>query len=324
MTMMNMLQAINQALREELQRNDQVILLGEDVGRAGGVFRVTQGLQKEFGPDRVLDTPLAENGIIGVSLGLALYGFIPVAEIQFMDFVYPGFDQMVSEVSKLRYRSGGQFPCHMVVRMPSGGGIKGGLYHSQNTESYFVHLPGVKVVTPSTSRDAKGLLKSAIRDQDPVIFLEPKRLYRSVKEEVPDDEFLIEIGKARIARQGQDVSIFTYGGMVPTSLQAAEELSKKGVDAEVMDLRTLSPLDKEAVLTSFRKTGRAVIVHEASRTCGVGAEISAIIAEEAVEYLKGPVIRVTGYDTPVPSALELKFSPSVKRIMQGVEKTLKY
>jgi len=324
MTSMNMLQAINEALREEMRRSDRVVLLGEDVGRAGGVFRATEGLQKEFGPNRVLDTPLAENGIIGVSVGLALYGFIPVVEIQFMDFVYPGLDQVVSEVSKLRYRSGGQFHCHMVIRMPSGGGIKGGLYHSQSTESYFVHLPGVKVVTPSTPSDAKGLMKSAIRDQDPVIFLEPKRLYRSVKEEVPDGELLVEIGKARVARQGRDVSIFTYGGMVPTTLLAAEEVAKEGVDVEVLDLRTLSPLDKEAILSSIRKTGRAVIVHEASRTCGVGAEISAIIAEEAVEYLRSPIVRVTGYDTPVPCILESKFSPSVKRIIHGVEKTLKY
>ena len=301
-----------------MKEDPDVLVLGEDVGVNGGVFRATEGLQKEFGAERVIDTPLSETGIIGTAIGMALYGLKPVAEIQFLDFIYPAFDQIVSELAKFRYRSGGQYPCHVVVRSPYGGGVKGGLYHSQSSEAYFAHTAGLKVIIPSTPADAKGLLLTAIHDEDPVLFLEPKRIYRSVTGEVPDGDVRVPFGEAAVRREGTDVSVFAYGAMVPTSLQAAESLAGEGISAEVVDLRSLVPLDEAAVLASVEKTGRAVIVHEAPRFCGYGAELAAILAEKALYSLKSPVARVTGYDTPFPYALENLYLPGVERIAHAI------
>ncbi|MCI4366981.1 MAG: alpha-ketoacid dehydrogenase subunit beta [Thermoplasmata archaeon] len=287
----------------------------------GGVFRATEGLQKEFGEDRVVDTPLSETGIIGTAVGMALYGLKPVAEIQFIDFIYPAFDQIVSEVAKFRYRSGGQYPCPMVIRSPYGGGVKGGLYHSQSNEAYFAHTAGLKVVIPSTPADAKGLLMTAIFDEDPVLFMEPKRIYRAITGEVPDGDHRVPFGVARLVRPGKDVSLFAYGAMVPVASQVAETLAPEGIDVEIIDLRTLVPLDEAAVLASVEKTGRAVILHEAPRFCGYGAELAAIIAEKALYSLKAPIVRVTGYDTPFPYALEHLYLPNADRVAVAVRAT---
>jgi len=311
---LTLVQAVNRGLHEAMRGDPDVVVLGEDIGVNGGVFRATEGLLKEFGADRVLDTPLSETGIVGSAIGMALYGLKPVAEIQFLDFIYPAFDQIVSELAKFRYRSGGQFPCHVVVRSPYGGGIKGGLYHSQSTEAYFCHTAGLKVVVPSTPADAKGLLLSAIADEDPVIFLEPKRIYRSVTGEVPDGDARVPLGVARSVRDGRDVTLVAYGAMVGPSAEAAATLEAEGISAELLDLRTLVPLDEEALLASVRKTGRAVLVHEAARFCGVGAELSALLAEKAFYALKAPIARVTGYDTPFPYALEQVYLPNAERI----------
>ena len=314
MSELTLVQGVNRALAEAMRSDPDVLVLGEDVGVNGGVFRATEGLYKEFGAERVLDTPLSETGIVGTAIGMALYGLKPVAEIQFLDFIYPAFDQIVSELAKFRYRSGGQFPCHVVVRSPYGGGIKGGLYHSQSTEAYFCHTAGLKVVVPSTPADAKGLLLSAIADEDPVIFLEPKRIYRSVTGEVPDGDARVPLGVARSVRDGRDVTLVAYGAMVGPSAEAAATLEAEGISAELLDLRTLVPLDEEALLASVRKTGRAVLVHEAARFCGVGAELSALLAEKAFYALKAPIARVTGYDTPFPYALEQVYLPNAERI----------
>jgi len=324
MPQMTMVQAITDALRVALRDDPRVVVLGEDVGRNGGVFRVTEGLQAEFGGERVLDTPLAENGIIGGAIGMALYGLKPVAEIQFVDFIYPGFDQIVSELAKFRWRSAGQYTCPVVVRAPFGGGIRGGLYHSQSPEAYFAHTAGLQVVIPSTPSDAKGLLLSAIAGEDPVIFLEPKRLYRTLKEDVAEGSYLTPIGKARIAREGEHVTVLTYGAMVQTSLEAAQSAAERGWNVEVVDVRTLVPLDSETVLASVRKTGRVVIVHEAPRTCGYGAELSALIAERALTSLMAPVLRVTGYDTPFPYTLEHSYLPDAKRVFASLEHVMSY
>ncbi|MCI4332858.1 MAG: alpha-ketoacid dehydrogenase subunit beta [Thermoplasmata archaeon] len=317
MTELTIVQAINRGLAEAMRADPDVLVLGEDVGVNGGVFRATEGLHKEFGADRVIDTPLSETGIIGAAIGMALYGLKPIAEIQFVDFIYPAFDQIVSELAKFRYRSGGQYPCHVVIRSPYGGGIKGGLYHSQSPEAYFAHTAGLKVVIPSTPSDAKGLLTTAIHDPDPVLFLEPKRIYRAVSGEVPDGEHRVPFGEARIAREGSDVTLLAYGAMIPTCTQAAETLAASGVQAEVVDLRTLVPLDEAAILASVEKTGRVVIVHEAPRFCGYGAELAALLAEKAFFSLKAPVQRVTGYDTPFPYALENLYLPSAERIVHA-------
>ncbi|MCI4329943.1 MAG: alpha-ketoacid dehydrogenase subunit beta [Thermoplasmata archaeon] len=317
MTELTIVQAINRGLSEAMRADPDVLVLGEDVGVNGGVFRATEGLHKEFGADRVIDTPLSETGIIGAAIGMALYGLKPIAEIQFVDFIYPAFDQIVSELAKFRYRSGGQYPCHVVIRSPYGGGIKGGLYHSQSPEAYFAHTAGLKVVIPSTPSDAKGLLTTAIHDPDPVLFLEPKRIYRAVSGEVPDGEHRVPFGEARIAREGSDVTLLAYGAMIPTCTQAAETLAASGVQAEVVDLRTLVPLDEAAILASVEKTGRVVIVHEAPRFCGYGAELAALLAEKAFFSLKAPVQRVTGYDTPFPYALENLYLPSAERIVHA-------
>ncbi|MGB6500259.1 MAG: alpha-ketoacid dehydrogenase subunit beta [Thermoplasmata archaeon] len=315
MTELTLVQAVNRGLQQAMRSDPDVLLLGEDIGVNGGVFRATEGLFKEFGADRVIDTPLSETGIVGTAIGMALYGLKPVAEIQFLDFIYPAFDQIVSELAKMRYRSGGQFPCHVVIRTPYGGGIKGGLYHSQSSEAYFCHTAGLKVVVPSTPADAKGLLLSAIDDEDPVIFLEPKRIYRSASGEVPDGDHRVPLGKVRTVREGTDVSLFAYGAMIPPSVEAAETLAKEGVSAEVIDLRTLVPLDEPSVIASVEKTGRAVIVHEAPRFCGFGAELAALLVERAFYSLKAPIARVTGYDTPFPYALEHVYLPGTERIL---------
>jgi len=290
------IEALRDALHEEMQRDQRVLVMGEDV-EEGGVFRATEGLLAEFGPGRIIDTPLAESLIVGVAIGAALNGMRPVAEIQFADFIYPAMDQIVSEAARMRYRSNGAFSCPMVIRAPSGGGIHGALYHSQNVEALFAHVPGLKVVAPSTPYDAAGLLKAAIRDDDPVLFFEHKKTYRLIKGEVPEQDYVLPIGKANVVRQGKDLSIFTYGLAVHQCLEAAEAVAQE-VSVEVVDLRTLAPLDKEAILESVRKTGKALIVHEDNLTGGIGGEVAAIIAEEAFDYLDGPVMRLAMPDVP--------------------------
>lgn len=320
MPRLNMVQAINLALKEEMQRDGDVIILGEDVGRNGGVFRVTEGLLELFGEERVIDTPLAESGIVGMAIGMAVYGLRPVAEIQFMGFIYPAIDQIFSHASRIRSRSRGRFTCPLVIRTPYGAGIKAPELHSESTEALFCHMPGIKVVVPSSPYYAKGLLLSAIRDPDPVIFLESTRLYRLIKEEVPEGEYTIPLGKARVAQEGKDVTVISWGSMLQRTLQAVD-----GINAEVIDLMTLVPLDEETIIKSIKKTGRVVIVHEASKTAGFGAEIAATIAEEAILYLRSPIIRVTGYDVVMPfPKLEDHYMPTVKRIRKGIEEVLQY
>jgi 2-oxoisovalerate dehydrogenase E1 component beta subunit len=320
----NIIQAVNDALKLEMRRDPSVVVLGEDVGRFGGVFRATTGLYEEFGPERAIDTPLAESGIIGAAVGMALNGLRPVPEIQFADFIYPAMDQIVSEVAKYRYRSGGQFACPLVIRSPYGGGIRGGHYHSQSPEALFIHTPGLKVVVPATPEDAKGLLLSAIRDPDPVLFFEPKRVYRAAKGEVPEGEYTVPIGRARVTRAGHQVTLIAWGSMWHEADQAAREAEAAGIDAEVLDLRSLQPLDIDAILHSVTKTGRAVVVHEAPRTCGFGAEIAALIQERCFLHLEAPVLRVTGYDTPFPYTLENEYLPRAPRILQALRQVVAY
>ena len=320
MPQMNIIQAVNDALKLEMRRDDRVVVLGEDVGKFGGVFRATSGLYDEFGAERVIDTPLAEAGIIGAAIGMAVNGLKPVAEIQFQDFIYPAFDQIVSEAAKLRYRSGGQYTAPMVIRTPYGGGIRGGLYHSQSGEAYFCHTPGLKVVIPSTPHDAKGLLLAAIDDPDPVIFMEPKALYRSVKADVPEGRYTVPLSTLRSVREGSHVAVFCYGAMVPVCQKAAEKAAEKGVECLVIDLRTLLPLDEEGVLEAAKQTGRVVVVHEAPRFCGFGGEISALIAENAIEYMEAPIARVTGFDTPFPNTLEHHYMPDDRRVLDAIER----
>jgi 2-oxoisovalerate dehydrogenase E1 component beta subunit len=325
MPVMNMIQAINDALRMEMRRDDRVVVFGEDIGKFGGVFRATQGLQKEFGEDRIFDTPLAEAGIVGTAIGMALYGMRPVPEIQFADFIYPAFDQIVSEAAKMRYRSGGQYTCPLVVRAPYGGGIKGGHYHSQSPEVYFTHTPGLKVVIPSNPYDAKGLLISSIRDDNPVIFMEPKRVYRAARGEVPEEEYLVDLGKAKVVKEGVDVTLLAYGAMLQPSMEAAEKVeSEDKISAEVVDLRTLMPYDIDTILTSAKKTGRVVIVHEAPKTCGFGAELSATLSEKALLHLQAPITRVTGFDTPFPYTLEDQYLPGEGRIRNALYKSANF
>jgi 2-oxoisovalerate dehydrogenase E1 component beta subunit len=321
---MTLVQAIHDALRVEMERDPRIVLLGEDIGRNGGVFRATEGLWERFGAERVIDTPLSEAGIVGMAIGMALAGLRPVAEIQFADFVYPAFDQIVSELAKFRYRSAGLFTAPVVVRMPSGGGIKGGHYHSQSPEAYFIHTAGLKVVMPSTPADARGLLASAMRDPDPVIFLEPKALYRTAKGEVPDADSAVPLGKARVVRKGSDLTVVTYGATVRVAEEAAAQAESEGTAVEVIDLRTLWPLDIEAVIGSVEKTGRAVVLHEAPRTCGFGAELAALIQEKAFLHLKAPVARVTGFDTPFPYALEKLYLPDVRRTRNAIAAALEF
>ncbi len=321
---MNMIQALNDALKLEFRRDPTTMILGEDVGKLGGVFRVSLGLIDEFGDERVVDSPLTENGIIGAAIGLALGGMRPIAEIQFADYIWPGFDQIVNEMAKMRYRSGGEYNLPMVVRTPCGGGIHGGHYHSQSPEAYFVHTAGLKVVMPSTPYDAKGMLLTAIRDEDPVIFFEPKRIYRAAKGEVPDGDYTVPFGEARIEREGTQCTVISYGATMVECRQAADLAAEKGISIELIDLRSLSPWDEERVLSSVKKTGRAVIVHEAPRSVGYGAEVSATIHEECMLYLEAPVQRVTGFDTPFPYTLEREYMPDAGRILAAVEKTLNF
>jgi len=317
--------AITQALDEELARDERVVLFGEDVGARGGVFLATEGLQAKYGPKRVLDTPLSEAGIAGMAIGMALHGLRPVAEIQFADYIYPAFDQLVSQAAKIRYRSGGQFTAPLVVRSPSGGGVRGGHHHSQSPEAYFAHTPGIKVVMPSTPADARGLLKSSIRVDDPVVFFEPKRIYRAVKGEVDlAADGAVPIGQAAVRREGSDLTIVSYGGMMVESLRAADALIAEGVSVEVIDLRTIVPWDEETVMASVAKTGRVVIVNEAPLTAGFASEIAATIAEELVDSLQAPPIRVAGSDTPYPYSLDKTYLPGVNRVLRAAAKALDY
>jgi 2-oxoisovalerate dehydrogenase E1 component beta subunit len=318
------LEAIRQALFEEMERDERVFVLGQDVGVYGGAFKATEGLQERFGKDRVLDTPLAEEAIVGGAIGAAMRGMRPVAEMQFIDFISRAFDLLTNFAAKNRYRTGVGVP--MVVRGPSGAGVHGGPYHSQSPEMYFVKTPGLKVVAPATAYDAKGLLKAAIRDDDPVIFLEHKFLYRRVKDRVPQEDYVVPIGKAAVRRAGRDLTIVTYGAMLWTALEAAAILAKDGVSAEVLDLRTLLPLDEEAILASVRRTGKCLILHEDTRTGGLGAEIAATLSEKAFEWLDGPILRVTAPDTPVPYSppLEEAFLPNVNTLLAAVRKLVRY
>ncbi len=325
MPVLNMVQAINDALRVEMERDERVVVLGEDVGRNGGVFRCTEGLQAKFGEERVMDMPLSESGIVGTSIGMAIYGLRPVAEIQFEGFIPPAIDQIVNHAARMRTRSRGKYSVPLVVRSPYSGGIRALEHHSDSNEAYFVHTPGLKMVIPSTPSDAKGLLISSIRDPDPVVFYEPKRIYRAIKEEVPEGDYTVPLSEAKVVRQGSDVSIFAWGAMVRVAKEAAEKGAEKGIDAEVIDLRTLSPMDEEAVLASVKKTGRAVIVHEAPRTCGVGAEIAARIAEKAMLHLSAPVQRVTGYDTVFPLfRLEDYYLPDAAKVLEAMERAMSF
>ncbi len=318
------IEAIRQALWEEMERDDRVFLIGEDIGVYGGAFKITLGFLEKFGEDRVIDTPITESAIVGAAVGAALIGLRPAVEMQFADFVACAFDQIVNMAAKFHYRTGSSVP--LVIRCPSGGGVHGGPFHSQNPEAWFVHVPGLKVVAPSTPYDAKGLLKAAIRDPDPVIYFEHKYLYRRIKGKVSDDDFTVPIGKAEIKREGTDVSIITYGAMVHRAFEAANRLGGKGVSVEILDLRTLAPLDREAVVATARKTGKVVIVHEATRTGGVGGEVAATIAESAFDRLDGPILRVTAPDTPVPfsAPLEEAFLPNADKIAAAVERLAAY
>jgi pyruvate dehydrogenase E1 component beta subunit len=325
MARLNMVEAINLALREEMARDNRIVILGEDVGREGGVFRVTDGLQGKFGEERVIDTPLAELGIVGVAFGMAVYGIRPIAEIQFEGFLYPCLDQINNHIGRIRNRSRGRFTCPLVIRVPYGGGIHAPEHHSDSPEAILAHIPGIKVVIPSTPYEAKGLLLSSIRDPDPVIFLEPKRIYRAVREEVPEGDYAIPLGKARLVQEGKDVTIVAWGAMVREVLNAAEQLKAEKTNAEVIDLRTISPIDSETIIASVRKTGRAVVVHEAPRTCGLAGEIIALINEKAFFSLQAPIERVTGFDIPVPLLkTEHFYLPNPKRVILAVKKVMSY
>ena len=322
MAEITLIEGLRQAMDEELARDERVFIVGEDVGPRGGVFRATQGLYEKYGPERVVDAPLAESSIVGIGIGAALYGMHPICEIQFADFIHPAFNQIVSEAARLCYRSAGEWTVPLVIRAPYGGGIGGGLYHSQSVEAFYAHVPGLKVVIPSNPYDAKGLLKSAVRDPDPVMFFEPKKGYRLIRGEVPEgEEILVPIGPARVSRPGTDLSVFAYGMMHQYCWEAAERVAQEGIDAEVVDLRTLKPVDKQAVLSSVAKTGKALIVHEDNLTGGYGAEIAAILAEEAFTQLDAPVRRLAGPDIPaVPYSHPLQdwFMPNPDKIAAAI------
>jgi len=335
MPTMNMIQALNSAHKVAMERDEDVVVFGEDVGYFGGVFRVTEGLQKKFGKSRAFDAPISEGGIVAAAVGMAAYGLKPVIEIQFADYIYPGYDQIVSEVAKIRYRTAGEWTMPMVIRSPYGGGIFGGQTHSQSPESLFTHIAGLKTVIPSTPYDAKGLLIAAIEDPDPVIFFEPKRIYNGPFDghhgrpltpwskhdlgEVPEDYYTVPLGKARIARKGEKVTVIAYGTMVHVCLAAAADT---GIDAEVIDLRSLLPLDLDTIVESVKKTGRCVVVHEATRTCGYGAELVALVQEQCFYNLDAPIERVTGWDTPYPHAYEWDYFPGPKRVGLALQKVL--
>ena len=323
--MRTLVEAINEALHGEMERDESVLVMGEDVGRSGGVFRVTAGLQERFGADRCVDTPLAEAGILGTALGLCMVGWRPVVEMQYDAFSYPALDQLITHVGRYRWRSGGKMNVPVTVRIPYGGGVRAPELHEESPEAYYVHTPGIKVAIPSTPADAKGLLTAAIRDPDPVVFLEPKVLYRTDRDDVPQGEHYIPLGQARIVRQGTDATVIAYGAMVRVAEEAAQALAAEDVSVTVLDLRTLRPLDEDALLESVRRTGRVVIVQEAPRTAGFGAEIAAIVAERALLDLHAPIERVTGYDVPFPHwRLEDVYLPSAERVASAIRRTLEY
>lgn len=327
MTELNLLEAINRALDEAMNADERVYIIGEDVGKRGGVFRVTDGLVAKYGEKRVIDAPLAESIIIGSSIGAAMYGMRPVAEIQFADFIFPAYNQIISEAARMRYRSNNDWGVPMVIRTPYGGGIHGALYHSQSIEAFFTHIPGLKVVAPSTPYDAKGLLHASILDPDPVLFLEHKKCYRLIKGEVPDEAYTLPIGKADVAREGSDVSVITYGLMRHYAVEAAEMLAGEGISVEVVDLRTLAPLDRDAVLESVKKTSKAFVLYEDNLFGGYGAEIAAIIAQDAFEYLDAPVQRMAGLDIPAmpySAPLENEFMPTPEKIANALRELAQY
>jgi 2-oxoisovalerate dehydrogenase E1 component beta subunit len=327
MTVKTNIQALHDTLFEEMHRDERIIVLGEDVGVRGGVFRATEGLIDEFGPERVIDSPLSELSIVAVGIGLALNGMRPVAEIQFADFIYPAFNQIVNEAARTRYRSGGDWSCPLLIRAPYGGGIGGGLYHSQSIEAFFAHVPGLYVFAPSSPADFAGMLRTALRLEDPVLFLEHKKTYRLIKDEVPDEPFTVPVSQAKIARSGDDVTVVAYGLMFHEAMKAANELAGEGISVEVIDLRTLHPLDKETILKSVQKTGKVVIVHEDNLTGGLGGEIVAIVAQEAFEWLDGPIVRVAGPDVPgVPFSrtMEHFFMPNSATIATAIRDLAAY
>ena len=322
---MNMIQALNKAYHQEFARDERLVTYGEDVGAFGGVFRVTQGLQKAFGEARCFDSPLSEQGIIGFAIGMALYGMKPIAEIQFADYIFPGYDQIVNELAKMRYRTGGKYSSPVVVRTPYGGGIHGAHYHSQSCEAQFLHTPGLNVVVPADPYDAKGLFATAVESNDPVLFMEPKRIYRQVKTEVPEERYLIPFGKAVVTKQGSHLTLLGWGAQHHQNMEAAKQLEEKhGVDVEVINLRTLNPLDRNTIFESVRKTGRCVIAHEAPKTQGFGAELSALIMEHCFLSLEAPVHRCCGWDTPFPHTLEHEYLPDSPRIVHDILKLLNY
>ena len=322
---LTVVQAVRDGLYTEMHEDGDVLVLGQDVGKNGGVFRATEGLFNEFGGDRVVDTPLAESGIVGCAVGMAAMGLRPVPEIQFSGFMYPGYDQIVSHMARFRARSRGRFTLPMTLRAPYGGGIRAPEHHSESKEAFYAHEAGLKVVIPSTPHDTKGLLAASIRDPDPVIFLEPKLIYRAFREEVPQEPYTVPIGEAATRREGDDVAVFTYGAMTRPTLEAAESLSEEGIECEVVDLRTISPLDREAIVEAFEHTGRAVVVHEAPKTGGLAGEITAIIQEEALLYQEAPVKRVTGFDVPYPLyALEDYYLPTATRIEEGITEAVEF
>jgi len=324
-TVQTLVQAVSTTLDLEMARDERVVVIGEDVGKRGGVFLATSKLFDKYGPDRVIDTPLSEAAIIGAALGMAVHGLRPVAEIQFADYVFPGFDQLASQVAKIRYRSGAQFTAPLVLRMPAGGGVGGGHHHSQNPETHFVHTAGLKVVYPSTPADTAGLLRSAIRDEDPVIVMEPKRLYRAAKGEVPDDpDFLIPIGEAAVLHQGDDVVLISYGGSMAETQRATAALIDQGLSPHLIDLRSLMPWDSDTVLEAVARVGRVVLVSEAPRTAGFMSEVAATIAEHALDSLLAPPARVTGFDTPYPYAQDREYLPSPNRILKAVQRVLDF
>ena len=323
MANLNIVQAVNLTLKQEMEKDPRLVVMGEDVGQNGGVFRATKGLLQDFGENRVVDTPLSESAIVGAAIGMAAYGLIPVVEIQFMGFTYAAMEQLVSHAARIRTRTRGRYHCPMVVRTPYGAGIHAPEHHSESIEAFFVHTPGLKVVVPSTPYETKGLLISSIRDPDPVIFMEPARIYRAIKEEVPDEEYSIPLGQARVVVEGNDITLIAWGAMLQPTLQAAEIVQEEGIEPEVIDLRTLYPLDTEAIIESVKKTKRAVVIHEAPRSCGLGAEVIAQINEEALLHLEAPVERVTGFDTVIPlPKMEHHYLPDAKRVVDAIEKVM--
>jgi 2-oxoisovalerate dehydrogenase E1 component beta subunit len=321
---LNLIQALNQALDLYMEREEHAVIMGEDVGYFGGVFRVTSGLQEKYGSERVLDTPLAEAGIVGMAIGMALAGLHPIVEIQFADFIYPAFDQIVNELAKYRYRSGGQYAPKVVIRAPCGGGIRGGHYHSQSPEAYFAHTPGLRVVLPSGPYQAKGLLLAALEARDPVIFLEPKRLYRAARGEVPTEYYTVPLDRADVARVGSDATLVAWGAMLPSAQEAAALAEGEGYDVEVIDLVSVAPYDLETVVRSVEKTGRMLVVHEAPQTCGFGAELVAAVQEHAFARLEAPLRRIGGFDTPFPYTLESHYLPSAERIAFELRELIEY